>query len=127
MFSAATPVKKVHTRASAAARRSHSRATSVLSQAQSRPASPSTSNATPGPSSRKSATKTEGLPAPSVEHGSAGNAFVEGGVLLQTESHVVSFFGAGLPTDIKQLLSTNGQSMPLHASFQVDILTFGIH
>lgn len=119
MFSGgtSTPIassKRPHTRASAAARRSQSRAGSLAPSA-----------STPVPDRTRRATaggKSSGLAGRALTASYAGSEIgaeqqqedVEGlqsqGVLLKTESHAVSVLGVGLPAEVQQVLNGSGQS-----------------
>lgn len=116
MFSggASTPVaagKRPHTRASAAARRSQSRAGSLA---------PSNAG-TPVPT-RRAAGKSSGLAGRALTASYAGSELggseqqqedVDGlqsqGVLLKTESHAVSLLGVGLPAEVQHVLNNSGE------------------
>lgn len=106
MFSAATPVKKAHTRASAAVRRSQSRAASVLSQQRAlTPPQPAD-----GPTRRIVANVGGQLAETAVtaDNDISLDTLESQGVFLKTETHTVSLYGAGLPGDVMQILSESG-------------------
>lgn len=129
MFSAATPVKKPHTRASAAIRRSQSRASSIgLAGGTATPPPPqlqSTSTLTvPGPSRRAGKGPSSVTPTLSVLGGASAYAASDyakdaveysdidvlesQGVLLKTETHTVSLYGSSLPAEVQAALSSTG-------------------
>ena len=110
MFSAATPVKKVHTRASAAARRSQSRAASVYSHpVQADAATTYRPGTAAGPIGRKGAAQAGNIA--SVDKDATLEDPETQGVLLRTETHSVYLFGSGLPTEVQQILGQSGASI----------------
>ena len=118
MFSGGTSTptaasKRPHTRASAAVRRSQSRAGSLAPSLGGTPVPERTRRA----AGKSSALATRALTASYAGSEIGGNEEdVEGlqsqGVLLKTESHAVSVLGVGLPAEVQQVLNDSGQPVP---------------
>ena len=120
MFTASTPSKRLNTRASAASRRSQSRASSVIGggHAESPLAAASSIASLSRRGGRRasiasSATATGHDARDEASEGDGVDALESRGILLQTSTHSVSRHVARIPAEVQHLLRNNGRQRRL--------------